>query len=99
MAALAQLVEHRIRNAGVAGSSPASGTTVFPQFSAILRSLADENSAEVGNFDIILVSQVRLGVAPDFYSEVLHSGNEISEIGGPQVPIIALVRAFAAVSV
>jgi hypothetical protein len=42
---------------------------------------------------------VRLGVAPDFYSEVLHSGNEISEIGGPQVPIIALVRAFAAVSV
>ena len=28
-AALAQLVEHRIRNAGVTGSSPVSGTT-FP---------------------------------------------------------------------
>ena len=28
-AALAQLVEHRIRNAGVTGSSPVSGTTYF----------------------------------------------------------------------
>ena len=28
-AALAQLVEHRIRNAGVTGSSPVSGTTFF----------------------------------------------------------------------
>jgi hypothetical protein len=29
IAALAQLVEHRIRNAGATGSSPVSGTT-FP---------------------------------------------------------------------
>tara|TARA_R110002124_G_scaffold114832_1_gene270356 strand:+ start:1951 stop:2307 length:357 start_codon:yes stop_codon:yes gene_type:complete len=29
-AALAQLVEHRIRNAGVRGSNPLSGTTQFP---------------------------------------------------------------------
>ncbi len=29
-AALAQLVEHRIRNAGARGSNPLSGTTHFP---------------------------------------------------------------------
>ena len=30
-AALAQLVEHRIRNAGVTGSSPVSGTMPYPR--------------------------------------------------------------------
>jgi hypothetical protein len=36
-AALAQLVEHRIRNAGVVGSNPIGGT-IFPIFSVITQS-------------------------------------------------------------
>ena len=32
MAALAQLVEHRIRNAGVVGSNPIGGTTLYEGF-------------------------------------------------------------------
>jgi hypothetical protein len=37
IAALAQVVEHIIRNDGVAGSSPASGTKNFPIFTVIYR--------------------------------------------------------------
>jgi hypothetical protein len=45
-AALAQLVEHRIRNAGVRGSNPLSGTSLINGFTGLLAEHANSRSTK-----------------------------------------------------
>ena len=93
-AGLAQLVEHLIRNEGVVGSSPITGTTDFHRSKALaLRSLGEVARAEnrVSRRSAFAIATARFGAGgqlstifanftiTSFFDKIIHTRQRISD--------------------